>query len=223
MAIGTRCDCARHPDLDPRGHHIITGCAKGPARISTHDSLKEEVDYFLRFNGLRTRMEETQVFQMGPETNKRPDISILEGTLFQKKTILDVSITCPVREAIPGIRPKGAAADLMYSTKVRKYSGLAQANRLDFKPIIFESTGHVHEEAVRFFLKVAEHAEQYRKIAQNTLFNYFMALLSCNLQKSLASALLENHLRINGNYSRAPAILANYNHIQIAEYDAINA
>ena len=58
--------------------------------------------------------------------------------------ILDVSITCPVREAIPNIRPKGAAADLVYATKVRKYSGLAQANRLDFKPIIFESTGHVH-------------------------------------------------------------------------------
>jgi hypothetical protein len=168
-------------------------------------------------------MEEVQAFQTNPDSNKRPDISILEGTLFKRKTILDVSITCPVREAHPGIRPKGAAAAVVYAQKVRKYGDLAEANRLDFNPIIFESTGHVHAEAVRFFLKVAAHAEQYRKIAQNSVFNYFMTLLSCNLQKSLASALLENHLRINGNFSMDSAILSNYNHIQLAEYDVINA
>jgi hypothetical protein len=222
VAPGSRCDCRRHIPLDMRGHHIMTGCAKGPARISTHDAVKIEINNFFRVNGFRTRLEEMDVFNEVPniehDIRLRPDISVLEGNLFPVKTILDIAITCPTSQHQNrlGERVKGAAAALMFSSKIRKYKALADMNGLSFLPLIFESSGHIHEEAVKVFLKVAE---QYRKVGQMFIFNYFIARLSCVLQKSLASALLENHLRINGNATQ----VRGYSFSEISEFADIHA
>jgi hypothetical protein len=50
---------------------------------------------------MRTQMEEQQCFAAtDPDTGKRPDISILPGYISDKKTILDIMITCPVSELL---------------------------------------------------------------------------------------------------------------------------
>jgi hypothetical protein len=83
---GTRCDCSRHPYLDPKGHHLMTACGKGGGRIQTHDCMGREVNNFLRYNGMRTRMEEQQCFAAtDPDSGKRPDISILPGYISRRK------------------------------------------------------------------------------------------------------------------------------------------
>jgi len=77
---GCRCDCKNHPPLDLRGHHLMTGCGKHGYRHATHDGLVTELHQILNYLGIRNRVEETRCFQQAhPNSNRRPDISILPG------------------------------------------------------------------------------------------------------------------------------------------------
>ena len=128
-----------------------------------------------------TRMEELVCFQeVDPNTQRRPDISILPGTLSRQKIILDISITNPIQAANANNttpRETGKQAQVVYMAKMNKYSAIATANDLDFKPIVYESTGLLHTDARNFFLAVAKAAELYRNIASSTLFNYLLTSL----------------------------------------------
>ena len=44
MVDGLRCNCARNPVLDARGHHLATGCGVEALRKGTHDALVHELD-----------------------------------------------------------------------------------------------------------------------------------------------------------------------------------
>ncbi|KAJ1412131.1 hypothetical protein B484DRAFT_455460, partial [Ochromonadaceae sp. CCMP2298] len=194
---GNRCDCQGHPYLDGKRHHLMTACSRGGARMQTHDNIGREVDSFIRYNGIRTRMEEEGCFAAAePDTRKRPDISILPGFISDQKTLLDIAITCPVSTQPAAAKAKGTAASKTYKAKVSKYGALALSNQLDFQPIIFESTGMIRPASLSFLVECVWYAAKMRKFSSGALLQYFITSLSATLQKHLANTLLENSMRV---------------------------
>jgi hypothetical protein len=221
---GTRCDCQGHPYLDGKGHHLMTACSRGGARMQTHDNIGREVNSFLRYNGIRTRMEEEGCFAAAePDTRKRPDISILPGFISDQKTLLDIAITCPVSTQPAAAKAKGTAASRTYKAKVSKYGALALSNQLDFQPIIFESTGMIHPASLSFLVKCVGYAAKMRKFSSGALLQYFMTSLSATLQKHLANALLENSMRVYGNNSHTAGVTDHYHSERVENYSIVHA
>jgi hypothetical protein len=197
---GTRCTCATRPTLDRLGHHAMTGCKCGGGRQNTHDLVKHVITYACRYALVRTREEEIGLFRTtDPGTSKRPDITVESGPLYSQHAILDVAVTCPIpggaggnpvglNRAQAGVQ--GRAAALTVQRKVGKYGALATGNQLHFIPMVFESTGYVHDLACAFMDKVADYAEQVKLVPKAAVYKYWMTRISVVLQKGLNAALV---------------------------------
>ena len=73
------------------------------------------------------------------------------------------------------------AANKAYSDKCRIYGELARANNLEFVALIFESTGKIHPNTVRFI-------DDMLKLGR--LKRFWYTAISFSLQKHLAQSLL---------------------------------
>lgn len=226
----SKCYCKRTPKLDPYGHHLSAGCAKGGTLHKTHDTMKFVIKDICNFAGLVTRIEEVRCFQEAdPECNLRPDVSIFNfpynNTALQgRKMILDVAVTHPIpilsnkslsrNEALQPNR----AANLYFQKKEIKYLTLSKANNLEFLPIIFENTGRMHPKTESFIDGVLSF--MLRNVdarSRSALQFYWYAKLSCSLQKCIANAILSKSRIINGsltkinNLKQIENFLADYN------------
>ena len=207
---GCRCDCKNHPLLDLRGHHLMTGCGKHGYRHATHDGLVTELHQILNYLGIRNRVEETRCFQLAhPDSNRRPDISILPGPFTNTKIVTDIQVTCPVSGAGEGLqRPEARAPSVNVALqtgrmatkaaqhKTGQYEEICRANGLGFKPLIFESTGLMHGTLIDLLNRACQYASDVKKIGKDILFKYVTTLLSVRLQKSLAQALIQRTYRL---------------------------
>ena len=94
-------------------------------------------------------------------------------------------------------------ADKAFTTKNGKYLDIATQNGLSFLPIIFESTGRIHPQGLKFFEAIADHAAEVKKINKGIIFNFIMNKLSCVYQKNLANNINSRLNTINGHQTRA--------------------
>ena len=121
-----------------------------------------------------------------------PDISIRRGHNVSQHHLvyLDVSITSPLANNACVITPiNGQSANRVVLAKMRKYEEISSANNASFIPLVFETTGFINEEAVKFFRNLAKEAESYRKIKQDILFRFFMKRISFALTSGVAHCL----------------------------------
>ena len=211
LVAGSRCMCKRKPALDSTGHHLATGCGLHNTRKQNHDALVIELDDILSYAGFWTKREELGCFQMAdPDDNKRPDISVLNPVNCKHpKLVLDVSVTSPLEGAEKGIlRPpksrrraliKDAAANTRFQQKKQLYGACAEASGLGFLPIIFESTGRLHEQGKRFLKAVAKKASAVKKIRADVLYRFFLKRLSCCLYRGLGESINLRVLRTNSH------------------------
>ena len=102
------------------------------------------------------------------------------------------------------------------------YHGITEAAGVDFKPIVFESTGLLHPEARQFFATVADAAALLRNIPRKTLFNYLLTSLNCCLQKALSSAMRGNLARINGRGATRNIHSDHYAYQNIVDYTLVH-
>ena len=200
MIDGLRCTCAARATLDKTGHHLACGCGQDGQRCTTHGSVVQELDEILRYSGLWMKREEYNAFRREvPDSNLRPDISIMNPTGSDTSQMcLDVSITSTLKGVQNGrlqgltladAKDRGRPARKAYTGKENKYKEVCKANRFSFQPIIFESSGYVHDQTAAFIQKIAQEAENTRKIPHETLYIYFMKRLSFRLQVSLAESI----------------------------------
>ena len=198
--MGTlRCTCAAHPEVDPQGHHLITGCGKMGYRHRTHDNVNREL---INYAGVATKREEQHCFRVAfPDSNLRPDISIDEGSFTNTKMVLDTAITCTLTGCAEQQPPtltvqrasavqEGRAARNMAAAKRRKYGDVAAANGLEFTPLIFESSGYMHDNLKQLLVKTAKFAAEWKKIPWDRLYGYMCTCLSMSLQKNQANSVL---------------------------------
>jgi len=198
---GVRCKCTKYmPMADRKGHHYTTSCKYGSGKFDTHNGLCREISNFLKSSGVQTKLEERGCFAgTDPITQLRPDISIPEGQLDHKKIILDVTVTCPMHAATKGqALQTGHHAQNAYIAKMNKYNELAEQNNLKFLPIVFETTGYMHEDAVKFLRGVAGMDDKKKDYATIAHYNYMMTSISVTLQKGLANSYKEGKIRGQG-------------------------
>jgi hypothetical protein len=199
---GSKCSCIRRPLLDTFGHHLATACGKDGCRIATHDSIVLVLKEMLGRAGLVTKREEIGCFQeQFPESNERPDLSVLNFP-NRPKIVLDVQVTCPVSlrtnmSRVKAIEP-GRAAAVSFKAKTKKYSALCAANGLEFLPFIIESTGRLHARAEEFVKKVVDIMSESTGISNSILTSFWMGRLSLCLQQQISSAIISRARRING-------------------------
>ena len=74
---GCRCSCKEHPTIDIYGHHFSHGCREDGLRNNNHDELKREFLQLLTYSGFTVKVEEIGCFAAVDDTQKRPDVSIL--------------------------------------------------------------------------------------------------------------------------------------------------
>jgi hypothetical protein len=203
----SRCYCKKAPALDPRGHHIANGCQKMGALLNTHDSTKLALKTLCNFAGLYSRVEENGVFQEAvPNSKRRPDLSIFNHPkYYPNKIIVDVAFAHPIpidgkkvltrNEALVPSR----AANAAFNRKNNSYSVISEEAGLKFLPLIFETTGRMHKETEIFIKELVVLASQgVPKAAHNAIQHFWFGKISCTLQKSLASTILDKSRVING-------------------------
>jgi hypothetical protein len=172
-----------------------------------------KIDDMLRYCGLKTKTEERRCFQESdPDNEKRPDISIFNLPWHAPKFLLDLQISNPVPGSSFGAEPHndtlsaaqaanpGRAAKVAYQDKMRIMPTVVQ-NGLGFLPIIFETAGFVHENTVKFFKRLAAHAEEEKKIPQAVLYRFMMTQLSVCQQRHQARAIIQRSSSLNGRNS----------------------
>jgi hypothetical protein len=193
------CNCKNNPIIDKTGHHLITGCKEGKIRQAHHTVLLNSITKIFKQCGLQTIIEEVDCFKTNdPDNNKRPDISICNANTlgFQhNKLILDISVTSPFNGTESGVlQPmtyKNAttflkAAEMRYNQKQQKYSKIADQNNMDFKTLIFETSGNLHNEGYLLLKNVAKVGSNLRNVTPVIYLNYFFKIISSSFQKSVS-------------------------------------
>ena len=193
---GLHCSCSSKPLLDELGHHLATGCCTGGHRYVTHDRVKHELNSILRYCGHWTKLEERGIFNDG----RRPDISIYNPPSgVCRRMLIDVSVTSPLvgfRPNVAGEQRIGLSAHNAYVTKTRKYNQDAQSLGFSFMPFIFESTGYLHPESLKFIRLLARKASEVKRIREETLYKYFMKRLTSSLQDGISNAILDRMVSV---------------------------
>ena len=140
--VHSRCTCRSALLLYPQGHHLSVGCAKEGTYYTLHDSLKLLFREFRSLSGTTVRLEEQGCFQEA------------------KKVVCDTAVTHPnpITGATSLTRDQALrqlrAAEAAYQRKETVYQALCDANNLQFRTLIFESTGKLHPECRSFFDRV---------------------------------------------------------------------
>ncbi len=177
MIDGARCDCEAHTVLDPTAHHLATACGKYGFRKNTHhDSVVLELQYALQYCGFWIKREERDGFLMAdPNDNHIPDLTVMNLTdsVFPQ-VLLDVPITSPLTGALYGqlenVESRKVAgqqermARNCFQEKTNKYRARVVANGFGYVPIIFESSGHIHDQSKKFLQASVKKAMETRKI-----------------------------------------------------------
>ena len=86
-------------------------------------------------------------------------------------------------------RAIGRSADLRYAQKVSKYGRCSAEVGLGFEGIIVQSTGFIHESAMKLLKHAANHASEVKKISAGIIYNYLVRTLSVALVRGVASAI----------------------------------
>jgi len=196
-------------------------CKKGGAQINVHDNLNQVIQTCLSVAGFNSKREE----RIYDNSDMKPDLTIrnfpqstdkgkvslpLSSDGRIDKLVTDTSIVHPLPgpnaasqlslgEADKSLR----AATAQYKLNNNKYRFISEQIGYKFFPIIFESSGKMHNHTSSFFkivLNTITAGLDY--ISTNSTNFYWTARISCCLQKSIASNLLRKFGESNGKSVR---------------------
>ena len=207
---GLRCDCKSRPIIDDRTHHLVTGCPKLALGMNIHNSVCNTIKELANSAGIRAKREQFGAFQnifvagfTDKQRNMRPDLSLFDLPFDPRNVILDISSTAPI--PIFGNAPftramarqPMRAAEARYKQKMDTYDAIATANNLKFHPIIFETTGSIHPESLKFImtlLSIFNHHYQNGAL----LKKYWLDRISCSYQHQVAIGIREKLKYLKG-------------------------
>ena len=148
---------------------------------------------------------------MDPESNKRPDLSLLNVPGYNGvKLVVDVSITCPHPLRGPGLSRAQAdkplrRANQIFDDKTRKYEEIARRNRIEFLPLIVESTGRLHPKLIEFLNLALREKSRGDNLYLGKLKRFWFSRISCTIQNALMESLLNRVSKINGRITSSQA------------------
>jgi hypothetical protein len=210
---GSRCNGKSCGLVDRFGVHLTTGCGKGGFRHRTHDNVVLTIESLSRSCGVMTRREARRCFQTDlSSSERRPDLLLFNVPRHHQPVVADLMITGPVGTkalSLISALQEYRAANAAYGKKQTSYKDIASTNSLDFVALIFESTGKIHPETVRFLNSMLEACAGGDKFRLGSLKRFWFGLISFSLQKYLAQSLLARIQEISGRST------FKYNHEQM--------
>jgi len=210
---GSRCNGKSCGLVDRFGVHLTTGCGKGGFRHRTHDNVVLTIESLSRSCGVMTRREARRCFQTDlSSSERRPDLLLFNVPRHHQPVVADLMITGPVGTralSLISALQEYRAANAAYAKKQNSYKDISSSNGLDFIALIFESTGRIHPETVRFLNSMLESCAGGDKLRLGSLKRFWFGLISISLQKYLAQSLLARVQEIGGRST------FRYNHEQL--------
>jgi predicted DNA-binding transcriptional regulator len=208
----SKCTCKKQPYLDECGLHLVSGCNSMNRMAETHNAIVRELANKLKWMGYVVKTEERGSFLEGePSDFGRADVTVfgppsdVDGPF--PKLLLDVRVTNNLEGAKTGeIKvPRDADVEVKlhlskhaYDEKIRTYKQRAHNSGCGFSPIIFMSTGGVHEESRKAILKLVKNAARTAiNLSKRTLYMSLMRACSVALQKGLATAIYTRTRDVN--------------------------
>jgi hypothetical protein len=91
-----------------------------------------------------------------------------------------------------------------YYYLIDKYNGPCDANGFKFVPLIFESTGRIDKPSYEFMRKILKTKIRDNDSIDKTYSNYWLTRLNCNLQKAIATSIINRSRLINGDMVHDP-------------------
>jgi hypothetical protein len=186
---GLKCPCSTQhggKTVDKEGLHWITGCKLCGVRQATHDAIADITSVILRNCGVHTSREEHGNF--GPN-NLRSDITARNFPRATTAVALDIRITSTVpantAELTGNLADINRALKASYQEKMTKYSELAKANGVEFKPVVFDINGRMHPESRKVYETCLQEAARTRNIPFPALWHYWMSSLQVALQRNI--------------------------------------
>jgi hypothetical protein len=127
------------------------------------------------------------------------------------QVLLDVSITSPLTGALYGHLDNAASRELAgqqgrmakkrFQEKTNKYRARVVANGFGFVPIIFESSGHIHDQSKRFIQVSVKKAMETRKVNWSNAYAYLVKRLSVTVQKFIAQNVNKRLIKLSSHCS----------------------
>jgi hypothetical protein len=96
---------------------------------------------------------------------------------------------------------QGRMAKKRFQENTNKYRARVVANGFGFVPIIFESSGHIHDQSKRFLQVSVKKAMETRKINWNNAYAYLVKRLSVTLQKVIAQNVNKRLIKLSNHSS----------------------
>ena len=94
-------------------------------------------------------------------------------------------------------------SNLTFQKKNSKYKNISNDNSLEFRPLIFESTGKFHKSTAEFFNKAMHLMSNDSNTRQHSTTCFcWSSRISCCIQKCIADSYLSRSRAINGNITR---------------------
>ena len=138
----------------------------------------------------------------------RPDLTFQRGTMTDGRPVhADLTVTNTLRgrsdpackrQTLALLTKKGWAAERAAHGKIQKYKAACAQMNSSFIPLVFESTGHMHNDVIVLLKTISSHASESRKIPAHVLFQYHINHLSVILQRGIADAMLRRSAQIQG-------------------------
>jgi len=155
--------------------------------------------------GFRTR-QEVRVASYG--NGQRADLTIEQLGLGPRIVHTDITVTHSLagrndetcdNQKLPTLAKTGWAADQAAAKKIKKYAQLCEQNNSKFLPLVFESSGHMHESILKLITDVTKHASNICKIPAHVLKRYYLNTLSVILHRCLSDAMISKSAQVLGN------------------------
>ena len=128
-------------------------------------------------------------------SSKRTDITINEPN--GSKKYFDTTVTCPIPGSNGGInnismneaKVPGRAEFKAKQHKIKKYRDEVGEEE-SFLPIVFESTGRLDADSLKFLYSISKKASEVKSIPTDVIYKWFIKNLSITFQKTTATMII---------------------------------
>ena len=162
--------------MDMYGDHAIS-CSSTNQRITKHDTLVRSLGDTLSRAGVACNTE------LAAGISDRMGDLVLFNWYECKDVYLDFTVVNSLCESYRNLSAKGEAAEKRFNEKMNKYKDTIQKEKVTFKPMVVETLGGWHTEAVRYFKDFADKIANKNQTCPGNERKYLMTSMSIRLQK----------------------------------------
>jgi hypothetical protein len=176
--------------IDRLGDHA-TCCTKSGDLIVRHNSIRNLIDRVATDANLSPVMEKKGI--LGPTSGRRPGDVTIPIWSNGKGLAMDIAVTSPLTSS--HVRIVSPCEEYAATQKHKKYDESFRGLPYFFSAVVFETTGAINEEGVGVLRQLFRFAAKRLGREFSSYCGRAWARLSCNLQRSVAQAILA---RIDG-------------------------